>query len=135
MVASNNRQISLFDLGQQKWRTLVTMEYPYWPTLSRDGRYVYFRNLGQGWRTWWSPSSAPITASRSARWRAVKTKVGTLSIFRVRLADGKLEKLASLENVSGIQHSGWFSLAPDDSPLVLRDMSTQEIYALDWEAP
>ena len=57
------------------------------------------------------------------------------SIFRVRVTDGKLEKLASPENGSGIQHSPWFSLAPDDSPLVLRDMSTQEIYALDWEAP
>jgi hypothetical protein len=29
----------------------------------------------------------------------------------------------------------WFGLAPDDSPLVLRDTGTQDIYALDWEAP
>ena len=29
----------------------------------------------------------------------------------------------------------WSGLAPDDSPLVLRDTSVQEIYALDWEAP
>ena len=57
------------------------------------------------------------------------------SIFRVRLADLKLEKLASLENASDIKHSRWFSLAPDDSPLVLRDMSTQEIYALDLQLP
>ena len=106
VLANDDHQISLFDLGQQKWRSLVAIEYPRWPTWSRDGRYVYF-----------------------------KTKGGTESIFRVRLADRKLEKLASLENVSGIQHSPWFSLAPDDSPLVLRDMGTQEIYALDWEAP
>jgi len=26
-------------------------------------------------------------------------------------------------------------LAPDDSPLVLRDIGTQEIYAFDWQAP
>jgi hypothetical protein len=26
-------------------------------------------------------------------------------------------------------------LAPDDSPLVARDTSSQEIYALDWQAP
>jgi hypothetical protein len=26
-------------------------------------------------------------------------------------------------------------VAPDDSPLVLRDIGTQEIYALDWAAP
>jgi hypothetical protein len=26
-------------------------------------------------------------------------------------------------------------MAPDDSPLLLRDTGTQEIYALDWQAP
>jgi hypothetical protein len=29
----------------------------------------------------------------------------------------------------------WTGLDPDNSPLVLRDTSTQEIYALDWDAP
>jgi hypothetical protein len=29
----------------------------------------------------------------------------------------------------------WNGLAPDDSPLILRDVATQEIYALNWEAP
>jgi len=29
----------------------------------------------------------------------------------------------------------WHGLAPDDSPLMLRDAASQEIYALDWEAP
>jgi len=27
------------------------------------------------------------------------------------------------------------ALTLDDSPLVLRDVGTQEIYALDWQAP
>jgi serine/threonine protein kinase len=29
----------------------------------------------------------------------------------------------------------WCSLDPDDSPLVLHDVGTQEIYALDWQLP
>jgi len=29
----------------------------------------------------------------------------------------------------------WTGLAPDDSPLALHDISTFEIYALDWQAP
>jgi hypothetical protein len=29
----------------------------------------------------------------------------------------------------------WFGLAPDDSPLVTRDISTQEIYALEMDWP
>jgi hypothetical protein len=29
----------------------------------------------------------------------------------------------------------WLGLAPDDSPMVLRDTRSQDMYALDWEAP
>jgi hypothetical protein len=29
----------------------------------------------------------------------------------------------------------WLGLGPDDSPLVLKDIGTQDIYALDWEEP
>jgi hypothetical protein len=29
----------------------------------------------------------------------------------------------------------WMGLAPDDSPLTLRDVGIDEIYALDWEKP
>ncbi len=29
----------------------------------------------------------------------------------------------------------WTELAPDGSPLFVRDASIQEIYALDWETP
>lgn len=104
VVANAKHQISVFDLGQQKWRTLVAIENPLLPTFSRDGRYIYFLTEGK-----------------------------TESIFRVRVADRKLEKLASRERSS--DPFPWFSLAPDDSPLVVRDASTQEIYALDWEAP
>jgi hypothetical protein len=29
----------------------------------------------------------------------------------------------------------WLGMAPDDSPLLLRDTGTNEIRALDWQAP
>jgi hypothetical protein len=29
----------------------------------------------------------------------------------------------------------WTGLAPDDSPLLIRDASSHEIYAMDWQAP
>ena len=54
----------------------------------------------------------------------------------MRVADHKLEKLFSLKNVRFADAGGnWTGLAPDDSPLLLRDVGSQEIYALDWEAP
>jgi len=42
-------------------------------------------------------------------------------------------------SLTGFQQTGYFGfylgLAPDDSPLLLRDTGTQEIVALDWQAP
>ena len=45
--------------------------------------------------------------------------------------------MADLKDLRLVQtHLGsWFGLAPDDSPLVLRDIGIQDIYALDWKAP
>ena len=58
--------------------------------------------------------------------------------MRGRLSDGKTERVVDLNNFA--QTSVWghwclLSLAPDDSPLLLRDAGTYDIYALDWEEP
>ncbi len=72
---------------------------------SRNGQYVYFLRFGRQPAVW-----------------------------RVRLSDRRMEEVASLKDMRQTG-SGWTGLAPDDSPLVLRDTGTQEIYALDWQAP
>ena len=76
-----------------------------YPSWSRDGRHVYFD-----------------TASE---------------VRRVRIEDGHVEVVASLKGFrrAASAFRQWFGLAPDDSPLVMRDVGTHEIYALDWEAP
>jgi hypothetical protein len=57
-------------------------------------------------------------------------------LTRVRIRDRKLERVADLKNFRRTGYwGGWMGLAPDDSPLLLRDIGTQEIYALDWQAP
>jgi serine/threonine protein kinase/Tol biopolymer transport system component len=57
-------------------------------------------------------------------------------VFRVRISDRKEELVADL---NGLQTTGYWSvslsLAPDDSPLVLRNLGSQDVYSLDWEAP
>ena len=61
------------------------------------------------------------------------------SIFRVRATDGHVQPVASLERVGPVVTAGswgWIGIAPDDSPLVLREMSGPvEVYALDVEWP
>ena len=54
--------------------------------------------------------------------------------MRVRIRDRKLERVADLKNFRQAGFWGvWLGMAPDDSPLLLRDTGTQEIYALDWK--
>jgi len=99
--------LMLLDFRTQKWVKLAqsTASFPNW---SRDGNYIYFH-------TWGSD----------------------LALYRVRVSDHKLEKIVSLKGIRlTIGDIGaWCGLAPDDSPLVLRDVGTQEIYALDLQLP
>jgi len=106
---SNANYLMLFEVKTQKWTELtsIIVDYPAW---SHDGKYVYFNsNVGD----------AP-------------------GFYRVQIKGHKLERVASLKDVkrptSG-SFGSWTGLAPDDSPLALRDISTYEIYALEWQLP
>ena len=98
--------IVLFDLRTQKW-TQLTQTATGFPNWAADGRYVYF--LGH-----------PSEHERA--------------VFRVRISDGRIELVADLKN---LPITGYWSrsltLAPDDSPLLLRNLGTQDVYSLDWE--
>jgi hypothetical protein len=52
------------------------------------------------------------------------------------MSDRKIENVAEISKL-GRETTGswgrWFGLAPDDSPLLARDISTQEIYALEMQ--
>jgi hypothetical protein len=56
--------------------------------------------------------------------------------MRVHLTDHKVERIADLKN---FRQAGffnvWLGMAPDDSPLLLRDTGTQDVYALNFEEP
>jgi hypothetical protein len=52
------------------------------------------------------------------------------------MADRNFERLFSLKGIRRVFTIGtWAGLAPDDSPLLLRDVSGEEIYALDVDFP
>ncbi len=97
--------LMIFDFSTQKWIQLEKLVVGY-PNWSGDSKYIYFDSQGED-----------------------------RAFYRVRISDHKLERLASLKGLRLTGRFGWTGLAPDDSPLVLRDVGTQEIYAFDWEAP
>jgi Tol biopolymer transport system component len=107
-MSRDSRKLMLFDFSTHKWTELVSSPAAY-PNWSHDGSYIYFSN--------------PYIAEPA--------------VYRVRISDRKLELVASLSRQRlGWSIAGkWMGLAGDDSPLVLRDTGSEEIYALDWEAP
>jgi Tol biopolymer transport system component len=64
---------------------------------------------------------------------------GNPAYYKVRVSDGKLEKIADLKSLrtySGqFGPGGWTGLGPDETPLFVRDIGTQEVYALDVDWP
>jgi Tol biopolymer transport system component len=105
--ADPSQTLVLFDFETRKWEPLrKNAAYPNW---SRDGNYVYFAD---------PYSNEP-------------------AVYRVRVSDRRIEKVTTLNGriLDWTMVGKWTGLAADDSPLVLRDTSVEEIYALDWEAP
>jgi serine/threonine protein kinase/Tol biopolymer transport system component len=105
-IPLDSLKLLLFDLASQKWSEVARIFVAY-PTWSRDGRYVYFDGI-------------------------LDNQEG---YYRVQVADHKLERIVSLQGfqAAGGAFGNWSGLAPDESPLLARDASIQEIYALDWE--
>lgn len=107
-ITLDSLKLMLFDLASQKWTELakIFVAYPVW---SKDARYLYFDGI-------------------------LDNQEG---YFRARVTDGKLERIFSMKGfqAAGGAFGNWTGLAPDESPLLVRDASIQEIYALDWDTP
>ncbi len=104
MVAVNvaKRGLDIYDFSTGNWSNLTRLDAGY-PNWSHDGDFVYFFLPTNGHR----------------------------SIWRVNCRSRNAEEVASLENVEQPMtiFGTWIGLAPDDSPLALRDLSTDDIYA------
>jgi dipeptidyl aminopeptidase/acylaminoacyl peptidase len=115
-VKADSNKLMLFDLTARKWSgwrprgpllTSVSASIANW---SHDGKYVYF--------------DSSLVEPNPA-------------IYRIQVSNHQLEKVVSLDSLRRAWGGWgwWMGLAPDDSPLALRDTGTQEIYALDVELP
>ena len=72
------------------------------PEWSRDGQYIYFRRV-----------------------------MGDLGIFRISIKGGAAEKIVDLKDWHDASWYGrYMGLDPQDAPLLLRDIGSDDIYAL-----
>jgi len=111
-ASADRAKLVVFDLKTQKWSDLVPGPIPgsvvNWAH-SPDYKFVYYTSGG----------AEP-------------------QVLRVRLADHKVEAIASLKDLPraiGPDSNTQISVAPDGSPVFTRDIGTQEIYALTVKWP
>jgi len=102
----------LYDFDSQQWTRLYGEGGADWPSWTRDGTAIYF-------------------------WAVPRARTGETGVYRVRLRDRKLERVARAPAFAreSFWIPEWWGLAPDGSLLMLRSASTWGIYALDWDAP
>jgi Tol biopolymer transport system component len=108
-LEENPKTLFLYDFQTQKWITWITdkngIGYPAWTS---DGRYVQY----------WTGGKKP-------------------AVWRLRLGETTPKMLFSLSDFRMYTElmGPWISNAPDDSVMLARDTSTQEIYALNVDLP
>lgn len=149
----NNGQpvIQIFDLKSHKLSRLPDSAGLTAPRWSPDGRFVVATALSQGK---WGDPAVKIFDFHTGSWSPFekdpidnkwwsadgqyfyfdKLLTDDPAIYRIRISDRQIERIASLKSVRrAFNEMGWWmGLTPDGSPMVLRDASIEEIYALDF---
>jgi Tol biopolymer transport system component len=100
----NGAQLKVLDVetGQSK---LLVPRVTHFPAWSRDGRYIY--------------CTTPVGPEQEP------------TVVRVRVQDGDIHVVLKLGSADRAGNIGpWVGLTPDEQPMILRDLRTEDIYAL-----
>jgi Tol biopolymer transport system component len=135
--------IQLYDLERRAFSKLPESTNLWSPRWSPDGRYIAavalpgFRlrlfDVAKGsWRSFEADHVDHATWSKDSKYINYHTEGSVRSLRRVRISDGFVEEIASLDGYP-IKAYWWSGLALDGSPLVVRDLVPPEIYALELE--
>ena len=106
-IGPHSSSLRLFDIQAQHWSALPFSGFVDFPEWSSDSQLIYFVQIGGDDR----------------------------GVTRIRIKDGATERVVDLRNdhLTGGIFGFWFGLDPTGSPLLLRDISGDDIYALTLE--
>jgi len=105
-LRGDSQGLLLFDFAKKKWSEVIKGRNVSFPNWSKDGRYVYFLS--------WPENPC---------------------VFRVAISNNSVELVADLKDFHPTGYwDDWMGLDPHDAPLLMRDVGTQDVYALDSEA-
>jgi serine/threonine protein kinase/Tol biopolymer transport system component len=107
-LSADSTKLVLYDMEKKSWTPLAESRFAF-ENWSHDGKYLYMEDYSDK----------------------------TDDMVRVNAINGRVERMFSLKEIPrGFDPwEFWIGLTPDDSPLLMRDKSTQEIYSLDVRFP
>lgn len=111
-VTRDNRKLVLYDMRRAKWTELASFSDSTIganPTWSSDGRFIYV--------------DAPDSSDPA--------------IYRISVPGKRMERVAGLKGIQRVNGDIglWMGLTPENLPLIMRTVQSNEIYAWDWIAP
>jgi Tol biopolymer transport system component len=108
--SADQRKLMLLEVGTGKWSERAAGTLLQFPNWTRDSKYVYFEDLG---------NEGP-------------------EIDRVPVTGAKMERVAALKDIARVLMGAdqpWNGVALDNSPLIMRDVGSRELYSLELQLP
>jgi serine/threonine protein kinase len=109
--SADDSKLMLFDVHDQQWSELGAGKVLGYPNWSPDSKFIYYEDYG---------SDGP-------------------EIDRINIVDHKKERVVGLKDIPRvaltISNGPWNGVAPDGSPLIMRDVGNRELYSLELELP
>jgi Tol biopolymer transport system component len=145
---SNNpsSSIRILDLSTHQISTLPASDGLYSPRWSPDGRHIsafsadsktllIFDLQTHKWTDLASGSLSWLNWSHDSQYVYVLDFRGKDAVVRIRISDHKVEQVVDLKDFVTVgRYGGWLALTPDDSPLLLHDTGSQDVYSVDWHS-
>jgi Tol biopolymer transport system component/DNA-binding winged helix-turn-helix (wHTH) protein len=133
--------IHVYDIADRAWSTLPGSEGLWTSRWSPDGRFIAALTIrGQRlrlfdvetgrWRQLPADHLNNASWSRDGRYIYYDTEGGAWALRRVRVSDGHVEDIVSLDTFATPAY-WWSGVSPDGSPLMLRSLGALELYALE----
>ena len=146
---SPNMALQILDLTNGHASVVPGSENLFSPRWSPDGRYIAAQSAGsthlllydargQKWQNLGEVNAGYFSWSHDGKYIYLTTEGPDFVFGRIKVPDEHgIETLASLKGVRLFNGTFgiWTGIAPDDSLLVLRDTSSDEIYALELQSP
>ena len=143
-VPSGSEVLHIYDLQEKTLSSVPQSEGLWTSRWSPDGRYIaaltidkeqrlkLFDTTSLQWRTTGAVHLNSLNWSRDSKSLFYDTEGGSHYFRRLQIAENRVVEMTPLPFLRPVD--GWSGLAPDDSPIVLKNLTAPAVYALTVES-